>query len=109
MWKEIKNHISRGARQRNREIELNTSAKDIEIRKLQMTIQHLSKEDRSVPEELRTENVELNKRVSTLTDDVLSLNSEIKLLTKELLHCHAAKNNKMALLLPTLFPSPSPI
>ena len=62
---------------------------------MQITIQHLSNKDPSVFEELRTENIEQKKRVSTLTDEIQ--------ITKELLHYHAAENNKMALLLQTLF------
>lgn len=55
----------------------------------------------------RTENAKLKKSVSTLNDEVFNFNAKIKLLNKELLHCHTAENNKMALLLQTLFPSPS--
>lgn len=48
------------------EIKLNTTAKDAEGNKLQMTIQQLSSEGSSVSKALRTENVELKKRIRLL-------------------------------------------
>lgn len=80
--------------------------KDEEIIKLQVTIQHLSKRKPCVSEFLRIENVELKKIVSTLTEEVLNLNVEIRNITKELLHFHATENNNMALLVQTLFLNP---
>lgn len=89
-------------------INLNIAAKNEEIRKLLMTIQHLYSEGSSVFEALRIENTELKKGVSTLSDQVLRLNAEIKILTTELLHYHVVESNKMEFLLKNLSLRPSP-
>lgn len=59
--------------------------------------------------ELKTENIDLKKKVSTLTDDILSLNAEIRHLTKELLHGHGTENNNLAMLFQTILLRPSPV
>lgn len=53
------------------------AAKDTEILKLKLKNQQLSSEGPGVTEALNTENADLKKKVSILTDEIQSLNAEV--------------------------------
>lgn len=53
------------------------AAKDTEILKLKLKHQQLSSEGPGVTEALNTENADLKKKVSILTDEIQSLNAEV--------------------------------
>lgn len=85
------------------------SNKDVEILKLKLKNQQISCEGLSSSEALSTENVDLKKKVLTLTDEVKSLNAEVENLTKKMLDSHAADSARVEMLLRILSPKPPSI
>lgn len=78
--------------------------KDVEILKLKLKNQKNSFEGLGITEALNTKNADLTKKVSVLIDEVQSLNTEVKNLSKQLLDSHTAESARIEILLSTLSP-----